>query len=65
MWIWQNSLGCHKELWHVTGKRDAAQPEQGQSLVEDLVRLLVVVGNEGKKGLWESVCCFLLEIRGG
>ena len=21
MWIWQNSLGCHKELWHVTGKR--------------------------------------------
>ena len=21
MWIWQNSLVCHKELWHVTGKR--------------------------------------------
>ena len=21
MWIWQNSLVCHKEPWHVTGKR--------------------------------------------
>ena len=21
MWIWQNSLVCHKEHWHVTGKR--------------------------------------------